>query len=157
MKNIIVYTSKKVSALADVLAKIDETNVRIEDAEKLKEYETLNPSLVVVEDVPNLKDVLMTTKFKVPVLFIGEPFKGTVVRSVAFDLIKTPVDNTELIIRVKSLLKIQELRLKLETVSTTDELTGSISKNVLNKKFLVQNVTAQNFRVCCSILTFSKS
>ena len=36
MKNIIVYTSKKVSALADVLAKIDETNVRIEDAEKLK-------------------------------------------------------------------------------------------------------------------------
>lgn len=68
MKNIIVYTSKKESALADVLAGIDETNVRIEDAEKLKEYEMLNPALVVVEDVPNLKDVLMTTKFKSPVL-----------------------------------------------------------------------------------------
>lgn len=70
MRNIIVYTSKKVSELADVLAQIDETNVRIEDAEKLKDYETLNPALLVIEDVPNIKDVLMVTKFKAPVLFI---------------------------------------------------------------------------------------
>ena len=62
MRNIIVYTSKKSSDLADVLAQIDETNVRIEDAEKLKDYEMLNPALIVIEDVPNIKDVLMVTK-----------------------------------------------------------------------------------------------
>ncbi len=63
MRNIVVYTTKKTSALADVLAAIDDTNVRIEDASKLREYETLNAGLLVIEDVPNIKDVLMVTKF----------------------------------------------------------------------------------------------
>ena len=35
MRNIIVYTSKKSSSLADVLAGLDDVNVRIEDAETL--------------------------------------------------------------------------------------------------------------------------
>ena len=39
MKNIIVYTSKKASSLADVLSGIEDVNVRIEDASKLRDYE----------------------------------------------------------------------------------------------------------------------
>ena len=72
MKNIVVYTDKNESKLADVLAQIDDTNVRIESAENLKDYEMLNPGLVVVESVPNIKDVLMTTKFKAPTLTFNE-------------------------------------------------------------------------------------
>ena len=53
MKNIIVYTTKNSSDLADVLAAIDDTNVRIEDADKLRDYEMLNAGLIVIEDVPN--------------------------------------------------------------------------------------------------------
>ena len=117
MKNIVVYTDKKVSTLADTLAQIDESNVRIEDAANLRDYETLNPGLIVIENVPDIKDVLMVLKFKVPVLFIGEVFKGSTVRSVAFDFIKTPVDNLELVIRAKCLLKIKELRDKIPTLS----------------------------------------
>ena len=79
MKNIVVYTDKNESKLADVLAQIDDANVRIENAENLRDYETLNPGLVVVESVPNIKDVLMTTKFKAPTLFIGDVFKGCTV------------------------------------------------------------------------------
>ena len=37
MKNIVVYTDKNESKLADVLAQIEDTNVRIENAENLKE------------------------------------------------------------------------------------------------------------------------
>lgn len=44
----------------------------------------------------------MVTKFKFPILFIGETFKGCTVRAVAFDYIKTPVDNQELVVRVKT-------------------------------------------------------
>lgn len=154
MKNIIVYTNKKESALADVLAGIDETNVRIEDAEKLKEYEMLNPALVVVEDVPNLKDVLMTTKFKSPVLFIGEPFKGTIVRAVTYDLIKTPVDNEELVIRAKSLLKIKELRDKLLQVSTTDELTGLHNRKYLHERLEQEMSRAKRYGTKLSCLLF---
>ena len=154
MKNIIVYTSKKESSLADVLAGIDESNVRIEDAEKLKDYEMLNPSLIVIEDVPNLKDVLMTTKFKSPVLFIGEPFKGTIVRAVTYDLIKTPVDNNEFLIRTKSLLKIKELRDKLLQVSTTDELTGLHNRKYLHERLEQEMSRAKRYGTKLSCLLF---
>ena len=124
MKNIIIYTDKKSSAIADVVSNIEDSNVRLEDAANIKDYETLNPGVIIVESVPNIKDVLMVTKFKFPILFIGETFKGATVRAVAFDYIKTPVDNQELVVRVKNMLKIKELRDKLKTLSTTDELTG---------------------------------
>lgn len=154
MKNIIVYTSKKVSNLADVLAKLDEVNVRIEDAEKLREYETLNPALLVIEDVPNIKDVLMVTKFKAPVLFIGETFKGTTVRAVTYDLIKTPVDNDELLIRAKSLLKIKDLRDKLLQVSTTDELTGLHNRKYLQERLEQEISRAKRYGTKLSCLLF---
>ena len=134
MRKIIVYTSRNSSSLADVLAGLDDVNVRIEDAEKLRDYETLNPALLVVEDVPNIKDVLMVVKFKAPVLFVGEVFKGTTVRAYTYDMIKTPVDNDELLIRVKSMLKIRDLREKLLQVSTTDELTGLHNRKYLQER-----------------------
>ena len=109
MKNIVVYTNKKSSSLADVLAGIDDVNVRIEDSEKLRDYEMLNPALVVVEDVPDIKDVLMVLKFKSPVLFVGDVFKGATVRAYTYDMIKTPVDNDELLIRAKSMLFLQPM------------------------------------------------
>lgn len=154
MKNIIVYTSKKLSNLADVLAQLDDVNVRIEDAEKLREYETLNPGLIVVEDVPNIKDVLMVTKFKAPVLFVGETFKGTTVRAVTYDLIKTPVDNNELLIRAKSLLKIKELRDKLLQVSTTDELTGLHNRKYLQERLEQEISRAKRYGTKLSCLLF---
>lgn len=134
MKNIVVYTNQKESKLADTLAQIEDSNVRIENAANLKDYEMLNPGLIVVESVPDIKDVLMITKFKSPVLFIGEVFKGSTVRSVTFDFVKTPVDNLELIVRANSLLKIKELRDKLKIVSSTDELTGLHNRRYLHER-----------------------
>lgn len=154
MKNIIVYTSKKESKLADILAGIDESNVRIEDAENLKDYEMLNASLIVVEDVPNLRDVLMTTKFKTAVLFIGEPFKGVVVRAFTYDMIKTPVDNDELLIRAKSLLKVKELRDKLNQISTTDELTGLHNRKYLHERLEQEMSRAKRYGTKLSCLLF---
>ena len=154
MRNIVVYTDKNSSTLADVLAKIDETNVRIENAEKLRDYETLNPAILVIESVPDIKDVLMTTKFKVPVLFVGEVFKGTTVRSVAFDFIKTPVDNDELLIRANCLLKIRDLREKLKVVSTTDELTGLHNRKYLNERLEQEISRARRYGNSLSCLLF---
>jgi len=154
MRNIVVYTTKKTSALADVLAAIDDTNVRIEDASNLREYETLNAGLLVIEDVPNIKDVLMVTKFKSPVLFVGEVFKGCTVRAVAFDLIKTPVDNNELVIRARALLKIKDLRDKINQVSTTDELTGLHNRKYLHERLEQEISRAKRYGTKLSCLLF---
>ena len=154
MKNIVVYTDKKVSTLADVLAKIEDANVRVEDATNLRDYETLNPGLVVVENVPDIKDVLMVTKFKAPVLFVGDVFRGATVRAVAFDFIKTPIDNMELVIRANSLLKIKELRDKIKVVSTTDELTGLHNRKYLQERLEQEISRAKRYGNKLSCLLF---
>lgn len=135
MKNIIIYTDKNSSSLADILSSIDGADIRLENAANIKDYEILNPGVIIVESVPDIKDVLMVTKFKFPILFIGETFKGCTVRAVAFDYVKTPVDNQELIVRAKNMLKIRELRDKLKTLATTDELTG-----LHNRKYLLERM-----------------
>lgn len=154
MKNIVIYTDKNSSALADVISTIEDSNVRLENAENLKDYETLNPGVIIIESVPNIKDVLMVTKFKFPVLFIGETFKGATVRAVAFDYIKTPVDNQELVIRVKSMLKIKELRDKLKTLSTTDELTGLHNRKYLLERMEQEISRSKRYGNALSVLLF---
>ncbi len=154
MKNIVIYTCKKSSTIADVVSSIEDVNVRLEDAENIKDYETLNPGVIVVEDVPNVKDVLMVTKFKFPILFIGETFKGCTVRAVAFDYIKTPVDNQELVVRVKNMLKIRELRDKMKTLSTTDELTGLHNRRYLLERMEQEISRAKRYTTPLSVLLF---
>jgi len=154
MKNIVVYTNQKESRLADVLAGIDDVSVRIENAENLKDYETLNPGLIVVEQVPDVKDVLMVTKFKSPILFISDVFKGSTVRAIAYDFIKTPVDNNELVIRANSLLKIKDLRDKLKIVATTDELTGLHNRKYLHERLEQEISRAKRYGNKLSCLLF---
>ena len=154
MKNIVIYTDKNSSTLAEVLSTIEDSNVRLENAANLKDYEALNPGVVIVESVPDVKDVLMVLKFKAPVIFIGETFKGSTVRAVAFDYIKTPVDNQELIIRVKNMLKIRELRDKLRTLSTTDELTGLHNRKYLLERMEQEISRSKRYGNALSVLLF---
>lgn len=154
MKNVIIYTDKNSSSIADTISTIDDVNIRLENANSLKDYETLNPGVVIIESVPNIKDVLMVTKFKYPVLFIGETFKGSTVRAVAFDYIKTPIDNQELIVRVKNMLKIKELRDKLKTLSTTDELTGLHNRKYLLERMEQEISRARRYGTALSVLLF---
>ena len=154
MKNVIIYTDKNSSAIADTIATIEDVNIRLENADKLKDYENLNPGVVIIESVPNIKDVLMVTKFKYPILFIGEVFKGCTVRAVAFDYIKTPVDNQELVVRVKNMLKIKDLRDKLKTLSTTDELTGLHNRKYLLERMEQEISRARRYGTPLSVLLF---
>ncbi len=154
MKNIVIYTDKNSSNLAEVISNIEDANVRLEDAANLKDYETLNPGVIIIESVPNIKDVLMVTKFKFPILFIGETFKGCTVRAVAFDYIKTPVDNQELVVRVRNMLKIRELREKLKTLATTDELTGLHNRKYLLERMDQEISRAKRYGNALSLLLF---
>ena len=154
MKNVIIYTDKKSSTIADTISTIDDVNIRLENADSIKDYETLNPGVIIIDSVPNIKDVLMVRKFKCPILFIGETFKGSTVRAVAFDYIKTPIDNQELIVRVKNMLKIKDLRDKLKTLSTTDELTGLHNRKYLLERMEQEISRARRYGTALSVLLF---
>lgn len=154
MKNIVIYSNKKTPEVSDVLASIDDANIRIEACSNLKDYEALNPGVIVIDEGADIKDALAVTKFKFPILFIGESFKGSTVRSVAFDYVKTPVDKQELVVRAKNMLKIKELRDKLKTLATTDELTGLHNRKYLLERMEQEISRAKRYTTPLSLLLF---
>lgn len=154
MSNVVIYTTKDSSVLADMLQDIEDINVRIEKAETLKDYEGIVPSMIIIEDVPNLKDELMVTKFKVPVLFVGDIFTDVTVRAESYDFISSPVNKDELVIRVRSLLKIKEYKDKINKVSTTDELTGLHNRKYLQERLDQEIARARRYKTPLSCLLF---
>ena len=156
MKNIVIYAQDKKSQIAEFLEKeIDDANVRVVNDNELKDYETLNPSLIITENVKNLADTLSLVKFKVPILFFGEEFKkAAVVRAYAYDFIKTPIDNDELLIRVKSMLRIKELMYRIRQVSTTDELTGLHNRKYMQERLDQEISRSKRYGLKLSCLLF---
>ena len=157
MKNIIIYTTQKQSDIKDTIENLDsfdKASVRVELAEDLKEYELLNPYLLIVEDVPNLNDVLMTTKFKVPVLFVGEPINDVTIRALTYDYISTPINKDVLVTRINSLFKVKEFHDKINEVSTTDELTGLHNRKYLQERLDAEISRARRYKTPLSCLLF---
>lgn len=156
MKNIVIYAPRKESQIAAFLEKeLDDANIRVEEDYTLKEYETLNPSLIITENVTNLPEILALVKFKTPILFIGEDFKqASTVRAFAYDFIRTPVDENELLIRVKSMLRIRELMTKIRQVSTTDELTGLHNRKYMHERLDQEISRSKRYGLKLSCLLF---
>ncbi len=153
MANIVIYTKNKSTQLASVLSDIDEVSVRVEDGSIMREHSMLNPSLIVVEKVDNLADILMTTKFICPILFVGNRF-NTIVRAEGYDFISTPVDKDELLIRAKALLKISYYKEKMNEVSTTDELTGLHNRKYLQEALESEISRSRRYKTKVSCILF---
>lgn len=154
MKNIIIYSAQAKSPLADMLSDLDEVHVRVEPEAQLKEYELLNPSLLILEQGSGLKDVLMTTKFSCPVLILGPLFTDVTVRAESYDFISTPINKDELRIRAASLLKIKELSETLVTATTTDGLTGLHNRKYLHERLDAEISRAKRYKTKLSCLLF---
>lgn len=154
MKNIIIYSTQKRPDLVEILSTIDETSVRVEPEAQLKEYSLLNPNLLIIEQGPSLKDVLMTTKFSCPVLFMGPIFTDITVRAEGFDFINTPVNKDELLIRANALLRIKDLKETLSVATTTDELTGLYNRKYLHERLDAEISRARRYKTQLSCLLF---
>lgn len=154
MKNIVIYSNQQNSDLTTVLSAISDVCVRVEPAAQIKEYALLQPSLLIIEQGVDIKDTLMTTKFPCPILFVGPVFKGVTVRAEGYDFIKAPIDNDELEVRVKALLKIQELKENLAVVTTTDSLTGLHNRKYLHERLDAEISRAKRYKTSLSCLLF---
>ncbi len=134
MSNIVIYSTKPMVEIEAVLAEIDEAEIRTVNLDQMKDYAVLNPSLMIVEDIELAKDALMTNKFPCPILFFGDVRRDVTVRAEGYDFIKDPSKKDELLVRVNALLRIKEIKDKLERVSTTDDLTGLHNRKYLQER-----------------------
>lgn len=154
MRNIIIYSTQTKSALTDMLSQIDEISVRVESDAQIKEYSLFNPCLLVIEQGANVKDALMSTKFSCPILFVGPVFTDITVRAEGYDFISTPINKDELLIRVKTLLKIKELKETLSVATTCDELTGLHNRKYLHERLDAEISRAKRYKTQLSCLLF---
>ena len=154
MRNIVIYSSKSESSLTNILSELDEVTCRVESDKNLKEYSILNPSLLIIESDADVKDTLMTTKFSCPMLFVGAVFSQPTVRAEGYDFISIPVNKDELLIRVKTLLKIKELKENLTVTTTTDELTGLHNRKYLHERLDAEISRAKRYKTKLSCLLF---
>ena len=140
MKNIVIFCENESSKLATMLMASGEYDVRTKNIDEVKEAQKFNPSLIVFECTQEkLKEVSMVTKLCAPALIYSENFNTEVIfRGDSYDFITEPVNEKELELRVKNLLKIKELKETIEQVSTTDALTG-----LHNRKFLHERLEAE--------------
>lgn len=134
MNNIVIYSTKPMPELEAILADIEDSEVRTIDINQMKDYAVLDPSLMIVEDIDLAKDALMTNKFPCPILFIGATRRDVTVRAEGYDFIIEPSSKNELIVRVNALLRIKQIKDKLERVSTTDDLTGLHNRKYLQER-----------------------
>jgi diguanylate cyclase (GGDEF)-like protein len=130
----VIYSTKPQPELEAKFSDIEEAEVRTVDINQLKDYAVINPSLIVIDNIELATDALMTNKFPCPILFIGTAKRNITVRAEGYDFIEDISHLDELIIRTKALLKIKELKDKIERVSTTDDLTGLHNRKYLQER-----------------------
>ncbi len=140
MKNIVIFTDKEASNIAPILSANDEYDVRTKSIEEVKEAQKFNPSAIVFDCCnEKLKEVSMVTKIVAPALIVADKFNHDVIlRGDSYDFVNSPIDEKELNLRIKNLLKIKELRETIGQVSTTDALTG-----LHNRKYLHERLEAE--------------
>jgi diguanylate cyclase (GGDEF)-like protein len=134
MNNIVIYSTRPMPELQTALAEIDEADIKVVSIDQMKDYAIHNPSLMIVENIDIAKDALMTNKFPCPILFFGPVRRDITVRAEGYDFIHNPAETDELIVRVNALLRIKIIKDRLETVSTTDELTGLHNRKYLQER-----------------------
>ncbi len=140
MKNIVIFSDKDSAQIEEILSKNEEYDVRTKNLEEVKDAQKFNPSAIIFNcSTDKLKDISMVTKLPAPALVIAEKFNDDIIfRGDSYDYVTTPIDEKELNLRLKNLLKIKELKETINQVSTTDALTG-----LHNRKFLHERLEAE--------------
>ncbi len=140
MKNIIIFSDKASSDLENMLSVGEDYDVRVINLEEVKDAQKFNPSLIIFNtSTDKLKEISMVTKLPAPALIVADKFNDDLVfRGDSYDYVTTPVDEKELNLRLKNLLKIKELRETIDQVTTTDALTG-----LHNRKYLHERLDAE--------------
>ncbi len=156
MSSVILYSEGKNPLLKDFCERAIDTEVTVNSLEEIKNMETTGADVAVL-DMPlnKLKDLSMIMKFPLPTLIVCDEMPENVtIRGEAYDFIISPISQYELNIRLKNLLKIKELKSKINSISTTDELTGLHNRKFLLERFESEISRAKRYNSSVSCILF---
>ncbi|MCD7878585.1 MAG: GGDEF domain-containing protein [Candidatus Gastranaerophilales bacterium] len=143
MGNLIIYTENGKSELELICQGLVDVQVEVKNIDDIKNIGIDSPVAAIFDiSFEKLKEISMIMKFPVPVLIIADEIpENLTIRAEAYDFIVTPVSEYELSVRLKNLMKVKELKDKINNIATTDELTG-----LHNRKFLLERLDSEMSR-----------
>lgn len=143
MSNLIIYSENNNPLIEGLCRKFPEMEVSVKNAEEIKDMTAEDCDIAIVDiSQDKLKEISMIMKFPVPTLVITDELPEDItIRGEAYDFIINPVSEYEFNVRIKNLIKINELNKRIQNISTTDELTG-----LHNRKFLLERLESEMSR-----------
>ena len=156
MRNVIILSDRPSSEIQFTLKDSDDYDVRVKSINEMKEVEKYNPSVIIL-DIPEekLREIAMVTKLPVPTLLYSEKmYEELKLRGDVYDYIFKPLNEQELLIRLRNMARIKELREKISLVSTTDELTGLHNRRYLQERLEAEISRARRYNTKLSCLLF---
>lgn len=138
--NIVVYSETGSSELVNYINLDDETELREFNLDELENYKQYNPSVLILDmDLTKIREFCAVRKFECCVLIPTYDIpESLTVRALSYDYIKTPINKTELNVRINALLKTYETKKNLVKSAICDELTG-----LYNRKYLHHRLEAE--------------
>lgn len=155
MKTIFIFSEDSSSKLKSILED-EKTIVEVKPIDEIKDHGQFQASLIILDcAAETVKDAAMVTKFTAPLLIVADNIIDELkIRGDFYDYILKPINEKELKVRVKNLLKIKSLREQMNFICTTDELTG-----LHNRKYAHERLEAEisrskryNFKLSCLLL-----
>ena len=138
--NIVIFSENAKSKLAQYIKLDDETELREFDLSELENYKQYNPSLLIFDfDLDKIREFCAVRKIECCVLIPTPVIPDSLtVRALSYDYITTPVNETELNVRINALLKTYDTKRSLVKSAICDELTG-----LYNRKYLHHRLDAE--------------
>ncbi len=138
--NIIIFSENGASELSGQINLDDETQLREFNLCELENFKQYNPSLLILDfDKDKVREFCAVRKLECSVLVpVDEIPQNLTIRALSYDFIKTPINKTELNVRINALLKTYSTKKELVKTAICDELTG-----LYNRKYLHHRLDAE--------------
>ena len=152
--NIVIFSENGASSLTSLINTNDENEIREFKLDELENYKQFNPALLILDfDLNKIREFCAVRKIECPIL-IPSPIihENITIRSLSYDYIKTPVNETELNIRINALLKTYETKRELVKSAICDELTGLYNRKYLHHRLEAEISRARRYNTPVSCL-----
>ena len=152
--NIVIFSENGASSLTSLINTNDENEIREFKLDELENYKQFNPALLILDfDLNKIREFCAVRKIECPIL-IPSPIihENITIRALSYDYIKTPVNETELNIRINALLKTYETKRELVKSAICDELTGLYNRKYLHHRLEAEISRARRYNTPVSCL-----
>ncbi len=152
--NIVLFSESGNSPLAEYIHTDDEIQLREFNLDELENYKQFNPGLLILDfDINKIREFCAVRKVECSILIPCSTIpENLTVRALSYDYIKTPVDPTELNVRISALLKTYETKRELVKTAICDELTGLYNRRYLHHRLDAEISRAKRYGTPVSCL-----